>query len=584
MMNYNDNFLYSSVFINRLETLGVTEAVISPGSRNTPLIAALDANEKINKTVILDERSAAFFALGVAKSTDNPVLIVTTSGTAVAELYPAIVEAYQSRIPLIICSADRPPELLNCGENQTINQDNIFGNHIRGYFYFNDLKPNIETIDNLIERTTKCFNISKYNNKGPVHVNFPFSKPLEPDNYNIELQEIFIEYINSKISLNTSNSNELTECQKVELSELLYEFKNYKKGLFIIGGGDYNENFYSTIYSLSKKLGFLIYADILSSFRFNHSNDQGILLNNLPFLLEDKANEKIISPDIIVQFGRTPINKKILELFEKTKSKKILINRFGDLFDPSKTVETIYSVCGNTFADFALSFFDSFEQSTFHDDFKTLIELNKKIDSSKLSELKNYPFTFEGNIFKHISEKTHTDISIVVSNSMPIRYLELFALQKNSKNKIFCNRGASGIDGNTATSAGITYSHGKPSLFITGDLAFLHDIGSLMYIKQLNLPICIIIVDNNGGGIFNMLPISKNKKLLSPYFITPHNQNLRELTKAFGLEYKLIDSKEKLDKSISMFIEIKMPIVLHIKTDIQSSTKYLEQLKKNIVG
>jgi 2-succinyl-5-enolpyruvyl-6-hydroxy-3-cyclohexene-1-carboxylate synthase len=300
--------------------------------------------------------------------------------------------------------------------------------------------------------------------------------------------------------------------------------------------------------------------------------------------LENDSFQKLISPEIIVQFGKTPINKKILDFFKNSKSVKVLVNEYGELFDPSKTVNEIYSISENSVANFANDVLKSIEQRTISGEYKVVVGLNKKVESIKLTELNEYPFMFEGNIFSFVSEVINIDIPIVVSNSMPVRYFDLFSLQKKSNNKIYCNRGASGIDGNTATSAGISFAINKPTLFISGDLAFLHDIGSLMYINQYRLPVCIIVIDNNGGGIFNMLPIARNKKLLNPYFITPHNQNINKLSKAFGLRYKEITSKNLLHQYILKFFKDKKPTVLHIITDISLSTKYLEQLKKDLLN
>ncbi|HPN38375.1 MAG TPA: 2-succinyl-5-enolpyruvyl-6-hydroxy-3-cyclohexene-1-carboxylic-acid synthase [Melioribacteraceae bacterium] len=582
-MNYNNNFLFASVFVNRLQFLGVKYAVISPGSRNTPLIAALDYNKNITKSVILDERAAGFFALGIAKATDNPVLIVTTSGTAVAELYPSIVEAYQSRIPLIICSADRPQELLNCGENQTINQDNIFANHINGYFYFSNLKYDIDTINYLINSATESYNIAKHINKGPVHINFPFSKPLEPNSFNIFVPNELQQIIKTKICEedNNFNTNLVTNLHDIKI--FISELYKYKKGLFIIGGNNYSNEFYDDLYKTAKKLGFLIYADILSSFRFNHLDTDNILINNLPLILENKDHNALLSTEIIIRLGKTPINKRILDFFANSKAKKILINKFGDLYDPSRSTDKIFNICENTFVNILSEFYAKQQPKDLCIEFNKIIKQNIFIETNKDKILNNYPFNFEGNFLRLVSYLLPKELPLVVSNSMPVRFTEFFAIQTNNKNIIYCNRGASGIDGNTATALGIAFSLNKPSIFITGDLSFLHDIGSLMYLNQLNLPICIIVIDNNGGGIFNMLPIASNKELLNNYFITPQNQNIKAISKAFRINYCFIENRKDFMAKINNFYDNKKPLLVHVKNNLFTNTELFSQFKREIL-
>ncbi len=188
----NKNYLWSKVFVDQLANLGVEYVCISPGSRSTSLTLAF-ARSSIKSFVILDERSSGFFALGIAKKTNNPVAIVTTSGTAVAELYPAIIEAYQQRVPLIVCTADRPPEMLNSGANQTINQNNIYANHINWFFDLGLPEVTSERILHLKSIALRAFVTSKVINKGPVHLNFPFRKPFEPDSFTDEIEENLLE-------------------------------------------------------------------------------------------------------------------------------------------------------------------------------------------------------------------------------------------------------------------------------------------------------------------------------------------------------------------------------------------------------
>lgn len=573
-MNINDNFLYASVFINTLQLQGLKHAVIAPGSRNTPLIAALDANKNIQKTVILDERSAAFFALGIAKATKKPVLVVTTSGTAAAELYPAIVESFNSRIPLIACTADRPPNQLFCGENQTINQDNIFANHIKAYYYFNNLAPTLDKLNEIIEKAVECFYIADIKDRGPVHINFPFAKPLEPSTFNVSFNLKNLAKINSKPIINKDNNLN----NNANLNDFIATLPNYNRGLFIVSGDYYSSFFYQSITQIAKKLKFFIYPDILSSFILNQKLNSDLVLNNLAFF-DSKILQSIFNDgDLILQFGKTPINNKILELIKFSKAKKVLINPNGDLFDPSRTVSQIYKSDYDYLALEALNVVKNINKK--HNELtKKIILINKNIEKAKNREVKKSPFTFEGKIINTISTSLAKQAPVMLGNSMPVRYFELFTKPSNNQNIIYCNRGASGIDGNNATASGIAYGLKSPLVFISGDLAFLHDVGSLIYISNLNLPICIIILDNNGGGIFKLLPISKNQTLFNKYFVTPQNQNIKNIAKAFKIDYYKVKSIKKLSAYINNFYSNPKPLILHIITDIDNSAEIYIKLK-----
>ena len=205
----NKNFIWAKAFVNQLCDLGVRYACISPGSRSTPLTLAFAEQKKIKSFVHIDERVSGFFAMGLAKASGLPVAIVTTSGTATAELYPAIIEAYQQRIPLIICTADRPPELLNTGANQTINQWNLYKNHIRWFKYFGLPQLSVKRIINLQKIAVRAFETSLIKNKGPVHLNFPFRKPLEPNSFTDEVEdEILTSVKNTIVPEANNNRNE----------------------------------------------------------------------------------------------------------------------------------------------------------------------------------------------------------------------------------------------------------------------------------------------------------------------------------------------------------------------------------------
>ena len=342
-IDININHLISSVFIKRLQALGVKHALISPGSRNTPLVCVLAECTEITKTVIIDERSSSFFALGTAKISNTPVLIVTTSGTAVAELYPAIVEAYQNRIPLIICTADRPAELLDCGANQTINQDNIFANHIRMYYNIKQFNTTEESLNKLLDITEEVYLIAAKFDSGPVHVNFPFDKPLEPESFTTQIESYVFEKINESIKKPITDFSNNYKLVSNKITNVAEKLKNLRKGIIIVGPGNYSAEFFDQCLIFAKLFNFPIFADALSSFRF-YKNSNEFLLNNYPIFLANELIIEKLQADVIIQFGKTPTAKYLLAYFEKSNAYKVLVNTFGGLFDPSKSADLILGV------------------------------------------------------------------------------------------------------------------------------------------------------------------------------------------------------------------------------------------------
>ena len=261
-ISINRNIIWCDLFVSRLAVLGVKYACISPGSRSTSLTLAFASNKNIKLYTIVDERSSAFFALGLAKKTKSPVAVVTTSGTAVAELFPAIIEAYYSRIPLIICTADRPPALKNSGANQTINQHNIYKDHIR--FFIDAGLPDIAHLEKIKNIAEDAVRYSCFLEKGPVHINFPFEKPFEPDSNTDKLD---LKILEKNFQYSSFESKPRMQ-KKINFKNLADKFSKKERGLILVGYNNYGPGFGKLLFKLSKTLAYPVYIDGASHFRF----------------------------------------------------------------------------------------------------------------------------------------------------------------------------------------------------------------------------------------------------------------------------------------------------------------------------
>ncbi|NWF49467.1 MAG: 2-succinyl-5-enolpyruvyl-6-hydroxy-3-cyclohexene-1-carboxylic-acid synthase [Ignavibacteriaceae bacterium] len=579
-MQINRNIIWADTFINQLVSLGVRYCSLAPGSRSTSLILSIVQNYNIKSFVHIDERSAGFFALGLAKSTNTPVLLVTTSGTAAAEIYPAIIEAYQQRIPLIVCTADRPAYSRNCGTNQTINQENLYKNHIR---WFRDAglpsvtKSKLEHVKSL---ALNAFKISYYLDRGPVHINFPFEKPFEPESITDEIApEIIFSALNAK-KLNHKKAISI-DVQR-QLNKISNKIKVSKTGLIIAGPEEFSQQKADSLKKLSTTLNFPIISDGASQLRFGYDLN-GNILSNFDLVIYSNRIAGKIKPDIVLQFGRTPTSRRIDKFLSALECSRYIINPFGDLFDPSKTSTAVIKTDIETFSDFIINkagkkkFNIVAEQQN-----KILVHAENIAEALKEKVIDFLPFPDEARTMRELFKSFPDESNIMVSNSLPIRDLDSFVSPEKKNLQIYFNRGASGIDGITSTAFGISAGSGRRTFLITGDLAFFHDTNGLLYFTKHKFPLTIIILNNSGGGIFYSLPISRHKKAFDEYFVVPSNLNFRFITKSFKGRYKNVKSWDELRNEIRNSKSDKLS-VLEIKTDASKSLatrkKYLEKLK-----
>jgi 2-succinyl-5-enolpyruvyl-6-hydroxy-3-cyclohexene-1-carboxylate synthase len=582
----NRNNLWTRIFFDQLAALGVKYACISPGSRSTPLTYILSKNRKIKSFIHFDERSSAFFALGLAKATESPVIVVTTSGTAVAELYPAIIEAYQQRTPLIICTADRPAELVGTGANQTINQHNIFRNHIR---WFRDLGlPSISDTGfyHLQKIAIKAYRISLLEDRGPVHLNFPFRKPLEPFSYTDKVgKRIFRTKPQIIAQYNSQISSPKLEKSK-DFNRIVSQLTESEKGIILVGPIEYDEKLIKKIKELSNLLKYPIFADGISQLRFNVNKKDNFLISNFNSIFASQKFASERNPEIILQFGRTPTSSKIETFLEETNAVRYTIDSYGDKHDPSKNAKSTFAIKPISFCEILILQLkeENFkrQKTNWLKDFIRAEEISEKIKSRIIDKAK---FPSEPSIINEVIKLIPAGSNLLIGNSLPVRDLDNFISKSSKRIAIYFNRGASGIDGITSTALGIA-SRKKPTILITGDLSFLHDINSLATAVKYSIPITIIVINNNGGGIFESLPIANRVKYFNKFFITPHNLDLGQIVKSFGINYQLVTTRRNLQQQLKNAMNKNLPSVIEIQTDavksVELRTKIISEVKKQL--
>ncbi|MDG1793328.1 MAG: 2-succinyl-5-enolpyruvyl-6-hydroxy-3-cyclohexene-1-carboxylic-acid synthase [Flavobacteriaceae bacterium] len=531
----------------------IQHIVISPGSRNAPLTIGFTNHDFFDCYSIVDERSAGFFALGIAQQLQQPVALVCTSGSALVNYFPAVTEAFYSRIPLVVISADRPEHLVNIGDGQTITQPHIFGAHVlyeanlEMAFKKSFLKA-IKSNNSLIE---KALHIANSQN-GPVHINVPFPEPLY-DTIEVEEQQSKPDRIKLK-----SNTFSLSKSDHKK-------WNSSKRKMILVGVNPPHSVQETYLKLLAEDPSIIVLTETTSNLHhpdFFPSIDQ--LISPL-----DSTDFETLQPDLLLTFGGMIVSKKI-KTFLRTNPPKTHWH-----IDPVSANDTFFSLtkhfkCDvNTFFD-ALSSFDATPiVSTY---FETWNHVKVRRQQKHKKYLKSIPFSdfmaFD-KLLKHIPD----NYMLQSGNSSTIRYLQLFDLNKTLT--VFCNRGTSGIDGSTSTAIGAATVSENPTVFITGDLSFFYDSNAL-WNNYTPSNFRIIIINNRGGGIFRILPGNKNSKNFSTFFETNHDLTAEPVSKLFNFEYTSASSNEELETALENFyIQSSRPKLLEIFTPSSENDQIL---------
>lgn len=572
----NRNILWSEFIVQQLANHGIKNVCISPGSRSTPLTIAFAEHKKLKKHIIIDERSSAFYALGLAKSLNQPVAVLTTSGTAAAELYPAIIEAHFERIPLIAITADRPKYLRNTGSNQTINQENIFKNHVVKSIQF-DL-PNVKFRSFIRMKNSIAFALKKglITNRGSVHFNIPFDKPFEPSHSTDKVESEVLHKIKS-LKFVKPNTEQKNQNIKIDLAKIQLG----KRPVILVGKNGFDKSLDSNIIKLARTLNAPVLSDGASPLRL--SDDVHVIKHHSSFL-RSKQSRKVFEPTSIIQFGSAPTSSVMLSFFKDSKANKILVHEFGDRNDPSRTANYFIRSSVKAFCDKIIQAIKSTRNfETEPDWLHQWMEADRITESIKHEIFADAEYPFEGRIVTQLFDSVPDNCNVMVSNSLPVRDLDFFASQFSKNIHVYSNRGASGIDGITSTAAGIAASTNRKTFLLTGDLAFFHDLTGLQILAKSKIPLIIILINNEGGAIFEMLPVVKEKLDFKKYFKTPSSVNYGSIVKAFGGGYYSIKDWKDYNKVLNSAMRRKNFSVLEFMTDSKKSNSIRKKFWKQTV-
>ena len=563
----NVNTLWCSVLVETWHNLGLKTTIVCPGSRSTPLTVAFARHPNIETIPILDERSAAFFALGIAKQTGLPTVLVCTSGTAGANFYPAVIEATQSRIPLIILTADRPPELRNCRAGQTIDQIKLYGNYPNWYSELALPEASWEMLCYLRQNAVRVWETSLYPSAGIVHLNVPFREPLAPVS-NGNLSEIKIQFNAKDFFAAIFPSTSIAS----SFLELPWEqWRSHDKGIIIAGLAqpDDPEAYCLAIAKMAELLSFPVLAEALSPVR-NHAELNPYLISTYDLILRGKQQAELLAPEIVIQIGELPTSKQLRTWLSEISSQRWIIAPHMENFDPlhGKTVH-LHTSIENAIQHLDLT---NLKTSDYCQEWQAIEHQTRREIDRIMNGMDNL---YEGKVAWLLSRTLPSQTPIFLANSMSVRNAEFFWQPNNRQIIPYFSRGANGIDGTLSTALGMAHNN-RCSVLLTGDLALLHDTNGFLIDNKFEGHLTIVLINNSGGGIFEILPVAEFADNFEDYFATPQKVNFAKLCASYDIEHQLITDWQQLEKLLTNLPQQGIR-VLEITCDRKANSQWLKK-------
>jgi len=565
----NTNALWCSVLVETLVRSGVTQAVISPGSRSTPLTLALVRHAKIETIPVLDERSAAFFALGLARQHHRPTLLVCTSGTAGANYFPAVIEAQESRVPLLIITADRPPEMRECASGQTIDQQKLFGAHVNWYHEFAVPEAKVELLRYLRQTVAQAVARTLQPEAGPVHLNAPFRDPLVP------VEDGTAALLRGKID--SAFFSMLVPAAAAVPGGGLPDLPRVARGV-IVAGPSQPENpaqYAGMVELLAHKTGWPVLADCLSPLRGYTAPGQPFV-STYDVLARNEALMEELRPEFVLCLGGWPVSKPLREWINRLDVPIWVVSASAKNLDPlhgcTRSFQANVEVLAGALPDLPT------ELAYGSDWMRAEGVARAALDENMVGT----DWFFEGKAAWLLSQQLPAETPVFVANSMPVRDLEYFWAPNNRGCPIYFNRGANGIDGTLSTALGVAHG-GKPAVLLTGDLALLHDTNGFLLHPKLNGSLTIVLINNRGGGIFQHLPVAHFDPPFEEYFATPQAVDFGKLAASYGVDHVLVKDWSQFTSLVSS-----PPVtgirILEIQTDRKRDAAFRKELLAGVAA
>lgn len=573
---------FLGAFLDELTRWGVRDVVVSPGSRSTPLsMCAYELSrrfpERLHLFVDVDERGAAFVALGLAKASGRPAAVICTSGTAVANYYPAVLEAESSRVPLIVLTGDRPPRLQGLGAPQTCDQLKAFGDHVRSFRQM-PLPAGDDAAVAFARQAAReaCLSANPFGlddgdaprlagacSGGPVHLNYPFDEPLKPD---LGIAGLFDAGRPAALVAGVVSPRvQLVEEDVRRIAEVL----GSGRALVLAGEGSVaNERDAEALLAWAHAYDLPLLADPLSGLR---CFDDALVIDNYDTVLGDAGRANQLMPQVIVRFGRWPVSKRATTALAAARPVQIVV-------DPLETRDcntqtNLFVPCAPV--DFARSLLDRAAPQAAQHEFAVAWTTENDAAAVRIIAADHAVSGFEGAFVRRVVELAPAESCLFAANSMSIRALDTFQMKGDKCTTVLCNRGLNGIDGTVSTAIGAAQSFAQTTL-LTGDLTLFHDLNALALQREVRLhhggdqaaSLVIVLLNNNGGGIFDMLPQQSTDPYFERLFLTPQDVDFRAAAQAFNVPYQDVETVAAFDEAYRGFlgtpgislVEVRVPL------------------------
>jgi len=581
----NVNTLWAETLVAELVAGGVDAVCLSPGSRSTPLTVAFAEHPDIEVFSHLDERSAAFFALGRARRTGEPTPLVCTSGTAAANYHPAVIEANQSGVPLLLLTADRPPELIDSGANQTVDQEKLYGDAVRWY---RDMpEPEAEPRKVRMLRTTAARALAESTgaDPGPVHLNCRFRKPLEPtpvpdddpagvpagwaggdDAAEVGRDGPFV-----------TTSQGIAAPDERTVRRVQDALRAAERGLIVAGPADQGLSAES-LERLVSATGFPVLADPLSDLRFGPHVDRldVPVCGGYDGYLGGGSVDEWGDPDVVVRFGSSPTSKPLRHYLRDADCQQFLVDPTGGWSEAEFTATDLLVADPDATADALSDGTLGGGESAWRERFAKAEQIHWDAVDDFVAET-----YWEGGVLSDVAALAPDPATLFVSNSMPIRDMDRFGRPHDADLTVLGNRGASGIDGITSTALGAGSATADPLVLVTGDLAYYHDMNGLLALGRCEVDATVVLINNDGGGIFHMLPI-EDHPTFEDQFRTPHGLDFEPTEALYSLEFERVADRRQFRERFAESVRADGTQVIEVQFDAGDSHAVRDRLAEQV--
>ena len=548
-MPATDAYLGLRAFVDELARCGLEHACTSPGSRSTPLVLSLAREPRIRSSSHIDERCGSFFALGLAKATGRPVALACTSGTAAANYAPAVHEAHEARVPLLVLTADRPPELREIGAGQTIDQVKLYGGAAKWFFEVDDQPAAPERMRWLRQLACRAYWTALEGRPGPVHLNFSLREPLvldeplpaeEPGGGGRAGGRPWV----TRPRAQPSAGEALIDGLRAQLDA-------HSRAVMVAGRSERDPGLGATLAALADQLALPLLAEPLSGARRGPA-----AVAHYDALLRDPGFAAAHAPDLVLRFGDLPTSKPLRQWLHGLDALQIAFDAEAAWQDPAGRVGTIVTADPAVLAPRKPR-----KDRGWLEAWRSADHAAARAIAQTLGELS------EPRVAAELGVRLPADATLVVASSMPVRDVETFFPARDAPPRVLSNRGANGIDGTVSTAFGVAAAGPGPTVLLIGDVALAHDVGGLLAARRLGLPLVIVLLNNDGGGIFHFLPVEREGADFEEHVATPHGLDFAHAAALYGLGFERAGDPEAFRAGLDRALASETATILEVRTE-----------------